>query len=398
MSKEIRQVCLEGNDGAGKTTHIERLTKDLEKIGLTVSVMASPGRGTLTGQLLRSNIRTIDPDKANRLFSFDILRSQRQIPENTDIVLWDRHLPSVTVSNNGASLESLNEMIPGIRSPDQNIFLDIKPDISWEREQKSSEHPLDKTWLQDKHQRYQQLLTDNPDTFTVIDAAQPVDTVYEKLWDKIRSELKPIIKRKTHELIMDAPEVIKFSIDNPVEVKPNVFLPMFVNFREVCSSNLELRNIIVNQLLEIVKSGNFDHIVGLESGGTTYASIIAHELDLPVSQRRKKPKNSDNPDSIFTSLPKEGSKIAIIDDVGATGQIGRRTVKSLIERNSAPELITIFNYSPDEQMTERIGAPATSLTNFEGIRQIVKERQTLNPQKLEKLTTLVDAYRTTDYQ
>lgn len=400
--KKSEQFAFEGLDGAGKTTHIRQLRDDLEALGLRVHQLSSPGKNTFSGCALRANIGQIDdPHRANRLFAYDILRSKKRIPKNTDVVLADRGFSSVLTSNTGVdqALHDLKDMDID-QNPTKQIYLDIPPETSWEREAATSTHPIDIDWLKIKYHRYQQLIAQNPEGFIIVDATLSVEAVYQVLWNILLTELATQIEtqQKIHQVIYQAQGVIKFVLDEPVEVKPNVFLPMFVNIKATMAE-VETREAISDQLIDIAREGNYDSVLGLESGGSYYAVTVANALGLPVAFHRTKTKTySGATGDIVGVPPKPGSKVLIIDDVYATGQSATRASKRLTEMGCEHTLLTVFSYSNDDEMKERLGIDATSLTYFKGIRHLAEQDGTLTAEQSSRLTEMVDIYRNSIFE
>lgn len=391
------KIGFEGLDGAGKTTQIKLLISYLEALGLRVCLKTSPGKGTMSGEIMRANIFQLDPIRAVRLFEYDIVRSQRDICLGTQLVIWDRHLDSVRISNTDDALNLENERVEPL---DLTYFLDIPVEVSWEREKATSSHPINRDWISDKHRRYGTLLQKRPEMYHIIDATQDLDVVYRAILTSLLNLLRPTIERQRmlHELIIDTPNILRFVLEEPVEVKPGVFLPMFVNIKSTMEKP-NVRRTITEQLVDVAKQGTFDYVMGLESGGSYFSVSIANELGLPVCFHRTKQKTySGATGDIVGVPPPKGSRVLLVDDVYATGQSGSRAANRLKELGCTSTLITVFSYSSDEEMRKRLGVEATSLTYFKGIRHIVEERGTLNAEQIAKLTELVDIYRHTIYE
>ncbi len=391
------KIGFEGLDGAGKTTQITSLLSYLEALGLRVCLKTSPGKRTLSGETMRANILQLDPIRALRLFEYDIVRSQREISFGTQLVIWDRHMDSVRISNTDAAVDLEDGKVDPL---DLTYYLDIPVDMSWKREEATSSHPINKAWIKDKHRRYQMLLDRHPEKYQIIDATQDLDVVYRAILTSLLDLLKPTVEkqRMLHELIIDTPGILRFVLDEPVEVKPNVFLPMFVNIKSTMEKPT-VRRPLTEQLVEVAKEGNFDYVMGLESGGSYFSVSIANELGLPVCFHRTKQKTySGATGDIVGVPPPKGSRVLLVDDVYATGQSGSRAVNRLKQLGCSSTLITVFSYSSDEEMRQRLGVEATSLTYFKGIRHIVEERGTLNSTQIQRLTELVDIYRHTIYE
>lgn len=179
----------EGIDGAGKTTSIASIQKHYQQQGFSVTVVSSPSR-TLIGSTLRRHLPTISSERRERLFAYDIRRAQRTIPENTEIVLYDRHLDTVYVSNETSTYEGVLQRASGILRPPTVFLLDVPVNVALEREGQTHSHPMDAAWLTQKHQRYAELYQKDPDRFQRIDATQPAEVVVNEIIKLIDADLE----------------------------------------------------------------------------------------------------------------------------------------------------------------------------------------------------------------
>ncbi len=391
---EARVEALEGLDGAGKTTLMLPLTEELESLGLRVETAASPGK-TLVGSLLRPNIGKIEPERKTILFTYEIKRAQRQMSPFTDVVLWDRYLDTIRVSNTDNADEMLGEIAADITPPHDVFYLDITTDESWRREGEASSHPINRAWIEEKHRRYQDLIAREPSRFTVIDASQSKAAVFHQVRDILVARLAPVIEhnRAVYTLLLNTPGVVRFLLDSPFEVKPGVFLPMFMNFKETWAMPME-RKLLAQELAARV-GDEFTWVVGLESGGSYFASTVANLLGLPVSLIRKTDKGYGEGNFVVGEKPPKGAKIALVDDAYATGQSAAKAVTWFRSEGCESNLFTIFSYSNNEEIKKRIGVDGTALTYFKGLRRLALERSLITQNEAEELTRRVDIYRTT---
>lgn len=398
-----KSVALEGPDGAGKTTHIRRLIDELQDYGLRAQAIASPATDSLSGPILRKCIRAIDPNKANELFAYDILRSERYIiKQSTDLALLDRHIDTVRVSNTDPSVADaqIAGIVAKITPPDRVVYLDIPPEVSWAREGGNPDHPIDRDWIQTKYNRYQEIIAQNPERITVLDATQPLEVVYQGLLGIILHELRDTIadRANLYDLFLNTPGLIRFVLDAPVEVKLGVLLPMFVNIKDTMAQP-SVRAEITKEMLKLANDQEYDSVLGLESGGSYYATTIANELDLPVALLRTKHKEySGSKGDIVGKLPEPGTNVLVIDDVYATGQSASKASKRLQELKCKHSLITAFSYSSDSEIKDRLGGVnGTSVTYFRGLRTAAMRNGLLSQAEAKRLTQLVDIYRKTIY-
>lgn len=386
--------ALEGLDGAGKTTLVAPLVEELESLGLRVATAASPGK-TMVGSILRANIGTIEPEQKTVLFTYEMKRAQRQLSPYADVVLWDRYLDTIRVSNTDNADRVLWEIAKDIVPPDDVFYLEITPDESWRREEKVSDHPLDRAWIETKYRRYQNLISREPSRFTVIDASLGREAVFRQVRDILIERLAPIIERNrvVYKLLFDIPGVVRFLPDDPFEVKPGVFLPMFMNFKETWAKPWE-RKMLAQELASRIGE-KFTWVVGLESGGSYFAVTVANLLGLPLTLIRKTNKEYGEGDFVVGDTPPKGTNVALIDDVYATGKSAAAAAGWLKEAGCKSNLFTIFSYSSDAEIKKRIGVAGTSLTYFKALRRLALEQSLLTEDQAADLMHRVDVYRTT---
>lgn len=189
-------ITFEGGEGAGKTTLIDRLFDELSAKGHVVIRTREPG-----GSALGKEIRTLLLDQEehpvcsrSELFLYLADRAQHVhqviLPalEEGEIVLCDRFNDS-TLAYQGAARALNLDMIKSVCQaatdgllPDLTLFLDLDPKLGLERAmQKNAHDRLEKESL-DFHTKVREaflhLAKEEPNRFHVIDASQPLDTVY----------------------------------------------------------------------------------------------------------------------------------------------------------------------------------------------------------------------------
>ena len=199
-------IVLEGTDGAGRTTHIDRLRAELEQAGyavaetgLTRSDLASRGiRQAKRGNTLGSNAFNLfyATDFADRL-QHQILPALRA----GFVMLTDRYVYSLIARAivRGADPEWIRQVYGFAPKPDAVFYLRIEiPDLVprvlasggfdyWE----SGMDVRMGTDLYDSFVRYQAGLISEFDRladdygFDVIDATRSVDEIHAYLWDKV---------------------------------------------------------------------------------------------------------------------------------------------------------------------------------------------------------------------
>ncbi|MBW3088278.1 dTMP kinase [Bifidobacterium sp. 82T24] len=197
-------ISFEGVDGVGKTTQVERLRQYLESRGRTVLVTREPG-GTPLGatlrQLLLRNVAEDAADIAPRaealIFAADRAQhvAETILPalERDEVVITDRYLDSSLAYQAGGreltareirdlSLWATNDLLP-VRT----YLLDMDPAESHARLQ-HDEDRMESAGddFQNRTRRaFLDLAKAEPERFRIIDAAQPIETV----WTQIRVDI-----------------------------------------------------------------------------------------------------------------------------------------------------------------------------------------------------------------
>ncbi len=195
-------ITLEGPEGSGKSTQIERVAAQLRKLGRQVVETREPG-GTVLGEQLRALL--LDgvsiPAPETEAYLMTAARSEhvraviRPALERGDVVLSDRYFDS-TLAYQGAGrgldidkLRRLQCLAIGVLFPDRTILLDI--DVTEGLKRRRSDG--DQNRIDDEevsfHQRvagwYREEAERNPERWKVIDASQSVEAITSEIFERI---------------------------------------------------------------------------------------------------------------------------------------------------------------------------------------------------------------------
>jgi dTMP kinase len=186
-------ITVEGLDGAGKTTLIAGLSKELEARGRPVFVLREPG-GVEVSERIRALLKDpsvqIDPRAEALLYAAAraqlVAEELRPLLEEGDTVLLDRFVDS-SLAYQGAGrglgveqIRALNEFGTGGLRPDRTLLLRIDPERGLAR---ISDRAADRLEREDGAfftavaAAYDELAAAEPDRIVVIDAAQPPEAV-----------------------------------------------------------------------------------------------------------------------------------------------------------------------------------------------------------------------------
>lgn len=203
-------VTLEGPEGAGKTTQVKLLSKQLTKLGVPHVVTRDPG-GTPLGKQVRRILLTpgINVAPMTELLLYQADRAQhvaeiiRPALAEGKLVLCDRYIDSsIAYQGYGRSIDlklikDLNELSTGGLKPVLTILFDIQSEDGLSRLHPGGHDRIEREAL-DFHTRvrkgYLELADQEPNRWKILDAAKPLTTVQGEftkiLKDKLGSKHK----------------------------------------------------------------------------------------------------------------------------------------------------------------------------------------------------------------
>lgn len=200
-------VTVEGLDGSGKTTQLERLAAWLTDAGHTVVATREPG-GTEVGQLVRDIVLHHRGDIAPRaealLFAADrahhIATKVRPALERGNIVLQDRYIDSSVAFQGGgrvldpAEVRRVSEWATDGLYPELTVLLDLDPAVARERiaaAQKVFDRIEAEAALFNQRIRaaYLRMAEAEPERWLVLDATRSPDELEAAIRERVTSLL-----------------------------------------------------------------------------------------------------------------------------------------------------------------------------------------------------------------
>ncbi|KRG12826.1 dTMP kinase [Lederbergia galactosidilytica] len=206
-------ITIEGPEGAGKTTIIQKVAKELEKRRIDVILTREPGGIPISEQIrgIILNPENLTMDARTEALLYAAARRQhlveKVIPclQNGAVVLCDRFIDS-SLAYQGYARElgmdeilSINQFAIQELMPNKTIYFDIEPEIGLERIEANKGREINRLDLEklDFHRMvrrgYKQLLQKFPDRIKEIDASQPMEQVFlhtMEIVDKLLEENK----------------------------------------------------------------------------------------------------------------------------------------------------------------------------------------------------------------
>ena len=191
-------ITLEGLDGAGKTTHLEWLRREIESRGIALTVTREPG-GTALGEALRALLLdrgpSLDPE-TETLLMFAARRehlAQVIVPalERGEWVLSDRFADASYAYQSGGSgvdwdkVAALERWVLGKNQPDLTLYFDVTPEVGRGRAGAARSADRFEQEKTDFHERvraaYLRRARECPQRIRVIDATRTVTDVQTEL-------------------------------------------------------------------------------------------------------------------------------------------------------------------------------------------------------------------------
>ena len=200
-------LSVEGLDGSGKGTQIERLSDALDRWGFEVVHTREPG-GTPIGEKIREIL--LDRENAGMAAETEALlyaasRAQhvreKILPAVAEgkVVLCDRYLDSSAAYQGGGRQLGIDKVLainaPAVNGvlPDLTVYLEIGHREALQRRCAASEPDRMEMEADSFHARvedgYHQLISRDPDRFVVVDAAKSRDEIAEEIQDKVLTRL-----------------------------------------------------------------------------------------------------------------------------------------------------------------------------------------------------------------
>lgn len=190
-------VTLEGPEGAGKTTQLKQLSKQLDILGIDHIVTRDPGGTPLGRQIRRILLNPENPvNPMTELLLYQADRAQHVgeviMPalKEGKLVLCDRYTDSTMAYQGYARgidfgvIEDLNQVATGGLKPELTILFDLESSEGLSRLHPGGHDRLEREAIEFHHKvrdGYHQLAKKEPERWKTIDASKPMTTVQTEL-------------------------------------------------------------------------------------------------------------------------------------------------------------------------------------------------------------------------
>lgn len=198
-SRSGRFIVLEGPDGAGKTTHLELLKKQLERRGVKTRTVREPG-GTIGGEKIRAVLLGGKADHLTAVtetFLFQAARAQlvheviRPALERGEWVLTDRYWLSTMIYQgyaggvDPAEIRRLSKLATGGLMPDRYIVLWVPMKESMARRADRAADRMESkgdAFARKVNLGYRRVALSSRGQLKLIDGRDTVDAVAARVW------------------------------------------------------------------------------------------------------------------------------------------------------------------------------------------------------------------------
>ena len=199
-------ITLEGTEGGGKSTQIQRLAERLRATGREVIALREPG-GTPAGEVIRHLLKHSEANRAltpeAELLLMCASRAQlvreiiRPMLAAGQVVLCDRFFDSTTAYQGYgrqldlARVRAVIDFAIGPTRPDLTLFLHVPVAVSEARRQTRADsqpqprdrfEEADRAFFQRVEEGFQAIARAEPHRFKVVDATGSIETVEAALW------------------------------------------------------------------------------------------------------------------------------------------------------------------------------------------------------------------------
>ncbi|WP_017729537.1 dTMP kinase [Halalkalibacterium ligniniphilum] len=192
-------ITVEGGEGAGKTSVLDRIEKELASRGIDVVRTREPG-GIPIAEKIRSvilDVNHVEMDRRTEALLYAAARRQHLVEkvlpalEKGKVVLCDRFIDSSLAYQGNArgigfeDILAINEFAIEGYFPDVTLLFDIDPEVGLLRinadgDRERNRLDLETIAFHNKvKQGYQRVVDTYPDRVVVIDANQPIEKVFE---------------------------------------------------------------------------------------------------------------------------------------------------------------------------------------------------------------------------
>ncbi len=181
---------------------------------------------------------------------------------------------------------------------------------------------------------------------------------------------------------------VKLNIENPYTWASGWKSPIYCDNRRALGFPY-IRDFIKSELAAVI----FEHfsgaetIAGVATAGISWGAMAADQLKLPFMYVRPKPKEHGMGNQI-EGMYEKGQSVVVVEDLISTGKSSLQVCEVLQKEGLIIDgMISIFNYGFPHatEAFEKAGIKLYSLSNYEALIHLVKEKGELKEEQLNSL-------------
>ncbi len=183
-------------------------------------------------------------------------------------------------------------------------------------------------------------------------------------------------------------KAVKLNVQEPFTWASGIKSPIYCDNRVILSYP-KIRTFIRQQMVDVIQEGfgKPDVIAGIATGGIPVGALIAHELELPFAYIRSKAKGHGL-QNMIEGIINPGQNVILIEDLISTGGSSLKAVDAVKENGAHVKgVISIFDYGFNiaKENFKHHECAYLSLSNFQVLAQVAKEKQYITEQDYEYL-------------
>ncbi len=201
-------ITMEGPDGAGKSTQIELLSEEFERLDKEVLITREPGGNAISEAIRKIILNREYENMASETEMLLYAAARAQLVYEVikpallegKVVICDRFVDSSAVYQGigrGLGVDAVYEVnkhaLSGI-TPDLTILLDLSAEEGIRRKKKQAEldrmEALDISFHRMVSEGYRELAKTDPQRIMSVDATLPVEEIHKKIMERVTALLK----------------------------------------------------------------------------------------------------------------------------------------------------------------------------------------------------------------
>ena len=188
-------------------------------------------------------------------------------------------------------------------------------------------------------------------------------------------------------ILLDTKSIL-FNPEQPFVFTSGRLSPVYSDMRRLISFPTE-RAILMDMAADMLRNLDIDMVAGGETAGIPYAAFIAERLNKPMLYVRKKPKGFGKMAQIEGCLEKDGTKVALIEDLQTDGGSKKVFVDALRNAGAVVEhAFVVFHYGNFPQSYQNMadwGLTLHALTTWADVLKVARKDNYFTEEQLKSV-------------